>query len=154
MAISSIHSPLGFIQISASELGINSLFFLENDPENNDENKVLKNCIDQLKAYFRGELKNFDLPLDLQGTEFQKTVWKELLKIPYGKTISYMELAKKLGDPKSIRAAAHTNGQNPVSIIVPCHRVIGSDGSLTGYAGGLWRKQWLLEHESKQPPLF
>jgi len=86
----------------------------------------------------------------LKGTGFQKKVWEELLKIPFGKTITYKELALKLGDLKAIRAVAAANGANPVSVIVPCHRVIGSDGSLTGYAGGLWRKRWLLEHESKE----
>jgi methylated-DNA-[protein]-cysteine S-methyltransferase len=101
-----------------------------------------------MDEYFNGNRKTFDLPLDLQGTDFQKKVWLELQKIPFGKTISYKELSLRLGDIKAIRAVAAANGANPVSIIVPCHRVIGSNGSLTGYAGGLWRKQWLLDHES------
>jgi methylated-DNA-[protein]-cysteine S-methyltransferase len=108
----------------------------------------------QLDEYFSGNRKIFDLPLDLHGTEFQKKVWSELLKIPFGHKISYKELTLKIGDIKAIRAVAAANGANPVSIIVPCHRVIGSDGSLTGYAGGLWRKQWLLEHESSLQKLF
>jgi methylated-DNA-[protein]-cysteine S-methyltransferase len=103
--------------------------------------------IQQLEEYFSGSRKEFDIPLDLQGTDFQKKVWTELLKIPYGTTISYKELAIRLGDLKCIRAAGTANGANPVSIIVPCHRVIGSDASLVGYGGGLWRKKWLLEHE-------
>ncbi|TYP76227.1 methylated-DNA--[protein]-cysteine S-methyltransferase [Aquimarina intermedia] len=105
-------------------------------------------AIKQVKEYFDGRRKTFDLPLHPSGTSFQKKVWAALSKIPYGQTVSYLDVAKQLGDPKVIRAAASANGKNPLWIIVPCHRVIGSDGSLTGYAGGLWRKKWLLEHES------
>jgi methylated-DNA-[protein]-cysteine S-methyltransferase len=108
----------------------------------------------QLDEYFSRKREAFTLPLDLKGTEFQKKVWAELLNIPFGKTVSYKELSIRLGDVKAIRAVAAANGANPVSIIVPCHRVIGSDGSPTGYAGGLWRKQWLLEHESIDGVLF
>ncbi|MDX1752745.1 MAG: methylated-DNA--[protein]-cysteine S-methyltransferase [Salinimicrobium sediminis] len=113
-------------------------------------------AIEQLEEYFAGQRKEFNLKLNPQGTEFQKKVWQVLLTIPYGKTTSYMELSKTLGDPLAIRAVAAANGKNPLWIIVPCHRVIGSDGSLTGYAGGLWRKKWLLEHEQqeKQQSLF
>ena len=110
----------------------------------------------QLDAYFAGTLQEFDLDLDLRGTEFQLRVWNQLLTIPFGHTVTYQEIASLINSPKSFRAIGHANGLNPVSIIVPCHRVIGSDGSLTGYAGGLWRKQWLLEHElkTKQLSLF
>lgn len=108
----------------------------------------------QLEEYFEGKRVEFDLPLDLQGTDFQKRVWNELLTIPYGKTVSYKELSIRLGDVRAIRAVAAANGANPVSIIVPCHRVIGSDGSLTGYAGGLWRKRWLLDFEQRDALLF
>lgn len=113
-------------------------------------------AIEQLEEYFAGHRKIFTLKLNPQGTEFQKKVWQALLTIPYGKTTSYMELSKTLGDPLAIRAVAAANGKNPLWIILPCHRVIGSDGSLTGYAGGLWRKKWLLEHEQqeKQQSLF
>ena len=106
--------------------------------------------------YFEGKRNQFDLNLNPAGTDFQKKVWNELLQIPYGKTCSYLDIAKRLGDPKSIRAAATANGKNPLWIVIPCHRVIGSDGSLTGYAGGLWRKKWLLDHENpvKQTSLF
>lgn len=116
----------------------------------------LKETTQQLLEYFDGKRTDFDLKLNPEGTDFQKKVWKELSKIPFGKTVSYLDIAKRLGDPKAIRAAASANGKNPLWIIVPCHRVIGSDGSLTGYAGGLWRKKWLLEHESpvKQVSLF
>jgi methylated-DNA-[protein]-cysteine S-methyltransferase len=101
----------------------------------------------QLDNYFNKSLKHFEVELDLQGTEFQQRVWTELLKIPFGKTVTYKELTLRIGDIKAIRAVAAANAANPVSIIVPCHRVIGSDGSLTGYAGELWRKQWLLDFE-------
>ncbi|MCL4169062.1 UNVERIFIED_CONTAM: hypothetical protein GTU68_012202, partial [Idotea baltica] len=107
----------------------------------------LLDCVIQLKEYFNETRKTFDLKLNPEGTTFQKKVWNQLETIPFGKTISYLELSKQLGDVKAIRAAASANGKNPLWIIVPCHRAIGSDGSLTGYAGGLYRKQWLLNHE-------
>jgi methylated-DNA-[protein]-cysteine S-methyltransferase len=110
-------------------------------------NEMSSHYIIQLDEYFNNKREAFDLKLDLKGTDFQKKVWEELLKIPFGKTISYKDLSLKLGNVKAIRAVAAANGANPVSIIVPCHRVIGSDGSLTGYAGGLWRKRWLLDLE-------
>jgi methylated-DNA-[protein]-cysteine S-methyltransferase len=103
---------------------------------------------EQLDAYFAGELENFTLDLAPSGTPFQLRVWEELTKIPYGETIAYSELAWRLGDPKLMRAVGLANGRNPISIVIPCHRVIGKDGSLTGYGGGLERKQWLLEHEA------
>lgn len=103
---------------------------------------------EQLQAYFAGELKNFDLKLEGEGTEFQQTVWKALCEIPYGETLSYGELARRIGQPTAARAVGLANGQNPIAVIVPCHRVIGANGSLTGYGGGLPRKQWLLAHEA------
>jgi methylated-DNA-[protein]-cysteine S-methyltransferase len=105
----------------------------------------------QLLEYFSGSRKEFDLPLQQEGTEFQQKVWAELYKIPFSETISYLELAKRLGDVKCIRAAGTANGKNKIAVIVPCHRVIGSDGSLTGYAGGMHRKDWLLRHEGGWP---
>ena len=110
----------------------------------------------QLDEYFNGTRTAFNLKLNPQGTGFQQRVWKELLNIPHGKTRSYLEQSKKLGDVKAIRAVASANGKNPIWILIPCHRIIGSDGSLTGYAGRLWRKKWLLEHEnpSMQQSLF
>jgi methylated-DNA-[protein]-cysteine S-methyltransferase len=150
-------SPLGNLKLDFSEKGLSGLYFRE-DAEAQGEGlragEMESRIILQLDEYFNKKREIFDLPLDLQGTEFQKRVWNELLKIPFGKTTSYKELTLKLGDIKAIRAVAAANGANPVSIIVPCHRVIGSDGSLTGYAGGLWRKKWLLEHESKDQILF
>jgi methylated-DNA-[protein]-cysteine S-methyltransferase len=103
---------------------------------------------EQLDAYFAGELEAFDLDLAPEGTAFQRRVWEELVRIPFGETISYGELARRLGDPKLMRAVGLANGRNPISIVVPCHRVIGANGSLVGYGGGLERKRWLLEHEA------
>ncbi len=119
------------------------------------EDPDMFNVYPQLKEYFSGERKQFDLPLEIEGTEFQKRVWNELLKIPYGRTISYKDLAVRLGDEKVIRAAASANGANPLPIVIPCHRVIGSDGSLIGYGGGLEIKEKLLVLEgSRQKDLF
>jgi methylated-DNA-[protein]-cysteine S-methyltransferase len=109
-------------------------------------------AVEQLNAYFAGELRDFDLPLKMRGTEFQRRVWAALREIPYGETISYGELARWVGNPKASRAVGLANGRNPVAIVVPCHRVIGADGSLTGYGGGLERKVWLLEHEAANRP--
>ena len=113
--------------------------------------KELKESVNQLQEYFEGKRKQFNIKLSPEGTEFQKKVWKQLEGIPFGKTATYQQMANQLGDPKVIRAAASANGKNPISIIIPCHRVIGSDGSLTGYAGGLHRKKWLLEFENPSP---
>ena len=152
-----ISSPLGFIKINGDENGISTVIILNSEEkETTVIPEVLQECVYQLNDYFDGKRTEFDLNLNPEGTEFQQRVWNELQKISYGKTISYLELSKQLGDVKAIRAVANANGKNPLWIIVPCHRVIGSDGNLTGYAGGLYRKQWLLEHESpyKQQSLF
>ena len=144
------NSPVGLIEIGGTVNSITSLYFI--DEEFNPEaksNPYIDKCVEQLDAYFNGKMKIFTLDLSAEGTDFQKRVWNELMKIPYGETRSYMEITKTLGDKKAIRAVANANGQNKISIIIPCHRVIGSDGSLTGYGGGLWRKKWLLEHEQK-----
>jgi methylated-DNA-[protein]-cysteine S-methyltransferase len=147
------NSPLGTIELKHSGKGISSLIFVDQHLPENDPGWIFDDCKKQLKEYFEGTRTDFDLELDLQGTEFQKRVWDELIKISYGRTITYSDIAKKISDIKSIRAVGKANGSNPVSIIVPCHRVIGSDGGLTGYAGGLWRKKWLLEHEQKNAQL-
>ena len=152
-----IHCPLGFTKISGDINGIVSVTIVNTKEElSGIIPETLLECVTQLKAYFKEERKTFNLKLNPEGTPFQKKVWKQLERIPYGKTISYLELSKQLGAVKAIRAAASANGKNPLWIIVPCHRVLGSDGSLTGYAGGLHRKQWLLNHESKykQQTLF
>ncbi|GAB2762879.1 methylated-DNA--[protein]-cysteine S-methyltransferase [Salinimicrobium soli] len=150
-----IDTPLGTAILEGDEKGLISLSLSEENPgEINPE--ILRHAVVQLREYFEGTRKEFDLPLNPQGTDFQKRVWELLLEIPFGSTCSYMDLAKQYGDPKAIRAIASANGKNPLWILVPCHRVIGSDGSLTGYAGGLWRKKWLLDHEnpSTQQSLF
>ena len=152
-----INTPLGVTKISGDEFGISSITVLNTNETITDIiPEILQDCVHQLQEYFNGEREDFNLKLNPQGTVFQKKVWTELQVIPFGKTVSYLELSKQLGDVKAIRAIANANGKNPFWIIVPCHRVIGSDGSLTGYAGGLHRKQWLLEHESpyKQQSLF
>ena len=153
MNIAFYNSPIGKIQIEYSGVVISSLIFIEEKSQEKNIPDPIKPLFLQLDEYFAGGRKKFDLNLDLTGTDFQKKVWDCLLEIPFGQTISYMDLAKKLGDPKTIRAVGNANGKNPVSIIVPCHRVVGSDGSLTGYAGGLWRKEWLLNHEKKHKQL-
>lgn len=152
-------TPIGIAEIIGNDDGIQSISVLDdNTIVISDENipKCLAHCITQLEEYFSGKRTEFDLKLNPQGTDFQKQVWQELLNIPFGKTRTYLEQTKQIGDPKAIRAVASANGKNPLWIVVPCHRVIGSDGSLTGYAGGIWRKKWLLEHESpvKQQSLF
>ena len=144
-----INSPLGFTKIVGDGQGIASVTILNSEEKVTDIiPQELEDCVDQLKEYFQGERQQFNFQINPKGTEFQKRVWQKLLSIPFGKTASYLELSKQLGDVKAIRAVANANGKNPLWIVVPCHRIIGSDGSLTGYAGGLWRKQWLLEHES------
>lgn len=111
--------------------------------------EVMHQCTEELIEFFNGKRRTFDIPVYQDGTAFQQRVWGELLNIPFGKTISYLEQAKRVGDAKAIRAVATTNGKNKLAIIVPCHRVIGSDKNLVGYGGGLWRKKWLLQHEFK-----
>ncbi|MFP9116844.1 methylated-DNA--[protein]-cysteine S-methyltransferase [Flavobacterium sp. RNTU_13] len=150
-----LQTPLGTAIIEGDENGVSRISITDGDgnaTENHDKTPyVLAEAVNQLKAYFDGKLNTFSFKLNPEGTDFQKRVWDALLKIPYGKTTSYQELSVQLGDVKAIRAVASANGKNPLWIVVPCHRVIGSDGSLTGYAGGLWRKKWLLEHET--PPV-
>lgn len=156
-------TPIGIAEIVGNDDGVQSISVMDDNKDfsaslelTNGIPECLQVCITQLEEYFSGERTEFDLKLNPQGTDFQKKVWKELLNIPFGKTRTYLEQTKKIGDPKAIRAVASANGKNPLWIVVPCHRVIGSDGSLTGYAGGIWRKKWLLEHESpvKQQSLF
>ncbi|HNP31832.1 MAG TPA: methylated-DNA--[protein]-cysteine S-methyltransferase [Flavobacterium sp.] len=151
-----INTPLGTAKIVGDADGISVISILSEGEVSKKIPKELKECIIQLQEYFNGQRSNFSFKMNPQGTDFQQKVWQELLNIPFGKTMTYLDLSKKLGDVKAIRAVASANGRNPLWIVVPCHRVIGTDGSLTGYAGGLWRKKWLLEHESpsKQQSLF
>jgi methylated-DNA-[protein]-cysteine S-methyltransferase len=154
--VSIYESPIGKILVSASDRGVIEVSFAKNGEsclamgETNDASgAILKECSKQLEEYFTGCRRSFDVPLDLNGTPFQLSVWRTLLLIPFGATWSYGKVASQIGRPKSSRAVGGANHRNPVSIIVPCHRVIGSDGKLTGYGGGLWRKEWLIAHESK-----
>lgn len=152
-----LESPVGILEIKGDHKGLAAVTFLDAEEMPSDSiPEVLKPAVRQLEEYFNNSRKDFDLQLAPEGTAFQKKVWERLQTIPFGKTTSYQKMANELGDPKVIRAAASANGKNPIAIIIPCHRVIGSDGSLTGYAGGLHRKKWLLEHESpvKQQSLF
>lgn len=152
------HSPIGILQIKSSEQYIREIWFINSEkgpqlqPAELKEDKkspLVKTCMRQLDEYFAGNRQVFDFPFQQEGTPFQETVWNALLDIPYGKTISYLELSRRIGNPKAIRAVGTTNGKNQISIVVPCHRVIGANGSLVGYGGDLWRKKWLLEHEAK-----
>ena len=147
------HSPVGLLKISGTEHFISEVSFFDKTQKPGGKNKnmpqMVINCIEQLIQYFQGERRVFELPIHQPGTAFQQEVWSELMTIPFGKTISYLELARKTGDTKATRAVASANGKNNVAIIVPCHRVIGSNRELVGYGGGLWRKKWLLEHEAK-----
>lgn len=150
-------TPIGTAKIIGNEEGVVSVSIIDEDEETSlDVPKSLKKCVIQLNEYFQKTRTEFDLKLCPQGTEFQQKVWLELQQIPFGKTITYLNQSKKMENVKAIRAIAAANGRNPIWIIIPCHRVIGSDGSLTGYAGGIWRKKWLLEHENptKQTSLF
>ncbi len=156
MQICFINTPLGIAKIQGDENGISIISILSEGELTIEIPKNLQNAVSQIQEYFDGKRIDFTFKCNPKGTEFQQKVWKELTNIPFGKTISYLDLAKKLDDSKVIRAAASANGKNPLWIVVPCHRVIGTDGSLTGYAGGLWRKKWLLEHENptNQQSLF
>ena len=152
------NSPIGIIQIKINKENIEELIFInsgnekksyENETDFQHKSPLIVNCLQQLEEYFTGSRKVFELPVTQPGTSFQQKVWNELLHIPYGKTTSYLLLSKSLGDVKATRAVGSANGKNKICIIVPCHRVIGSNGDLIGYGGELWRKKWLLEHEAK-----
>jgi methylated-DNA-[protein]-cysteine S-methyltransferase len=144
-------SPVGLLKIGGTDNYISELSFVDNKEQvTHGEpgiSEIMHQCTEELIEFFNGKRRSFDIPVYQEGTTFQQRVWGELLNIPFGKTISYLELAKHLGDIKIIRAAASTSGKNKIAIVIPCHRVIGSDKSLVGYGGGLWRKKWLLQHE-------
>jgi methylated-DNA-[protein]-cysteine S-methyltransferase len=146
------HSPIGIIKIVADEFCIEELVFMEESQLNEltistSTPLIITQCIEELIEYFAGKRKQFSVAINQAGTEFQQKVWKELYEIPFSKTLSYGELAKKMGDPNLVRAAASANGKNKIAILVPCHRIVGSDRSLVGYAWGKGRKKWLLQHE-------
>lgn len=143
-------SPIGTLHLIASEKGLCRIEFTEEQTSGHGQTapEQLCECIKQLDLYFAGKLKEFKLKLDLSGTEFQMKVWEQLQKVPYGTICSYGELATKVGGKNYMRAVGGANNRNPIAIVVPCHRIIGSNGKLVGYAGGIWRKEWLLKHES------
>lgn len=156
MTITHLQTPLGTIRITGDATGVSAISCLDG-PTNGSITEVLpepvEQAVTQLNEYFAGNRRTFDFPMTPVGTTFQRAVWRALRSVPFGTTQSYLTLTRSIGDVKAIRAVAAANGRNPLAIVVPCHRIIGSDGSLTGYAGGLWRKQWLLEHEGVRPKL-
>jgi methylated-DNA-[protein]-cysteine S-methyltransferase len=141
-------TPLGPLVVTANTKGIESILFRDaTEAPDHSKDMLLQDCKAQFDAYFAGTLQQFDLPLAAIGTEFQQAVWQQLSKIPFAQLRSYSDIAQALNNPKAVRAVGAANGRNPLTIIVPCHRVIGANGTLTGYAGGLERKDWLLKHE-------
>ncbi|MBU1309037.1 MAG: methylated-DNA--[protein]-cysteine S-methyltransferase [Gammaproteobacteria bacterium] len=153
MFVQFIDSPLGAIKISASPLGISEILFSDT-PGQNAPSPLTEQAAQQLQAYFNGSLRQFNLPLAACGTSFQQQVWQALSALPFGTTCSYADIAGRIGNNKAVRAVGAANGRNPIAIVVPCHRVIGANGTLTGYAGGLDKKAWLLQHEQRQQALF
>jgi len=142
-----IQSKIGYLIIVASEQYVQEIRFSDEQPDRGETNEITSKCVLQLKEYFAGERREFDMPVHAKGTEFQVRVWEELMKVPFGQQVTYQDLAEKVGDIKMARAIGMASSKNRISIIVPCHRIIGSSGKLTGYAAGLWRKDWLLKHE-------
>jgi O-6-methylguanine DNA methyltransferase len=164
MVFSIYKSPIGDLMIISSDEGVSSLWFVDEGKREEmikktekqtgswlieGTNDIIVLTKKQLKEYFEGDRFEFKIPLDINGTNFQFTIWNLLKKIPFGKTKTYLQMAKVYGDSHAVRAVGHAIGENPVGIVIPCHRVLGSKGELTGYAGGLWRKEWLIEHEQK-----
>lgn len=154
-----LSSPIGLLELKGTETAISVVSFVEEEKESaKDLPEVILQCKKELEEYFAGTRKEFTVKVEPIGTPFRQKVWKELLKIKFGNTTSYLHISRQLGDENAIRAVGSANGKNPIAIILPCHRVIGENGKLVGYAGGLWRKQWLLEHEGnisgKNPTLF
>jgi len=148
-------SEIGLIEITGTEDGILSVDFVEDKSVDNPIiPSWLRRCVKQLDEYFKGKRREFSVKLLPEGTDFQKKVWNELIKIPFGETLSYKDMASSIGNIKAVRAVGNANGKNKIGIIIPCHRVIGNNGKLVGYGGGLWRKEWLLKHERSVSPSF
>lgn len=143
----SYQSPIGLIEVSGTEKAITSVGFSEHKRAG-EPCPLIETCIMQLDEYFKGKRMEFNVPLSPEGTPFQNKVWRALMDIPFGHTVNYQEIASAIHQERACRAVGSANGRNPVFLLIPCHRVIGKDGSLTGYSGGLWRKEWLLKHES------
>jgi methylated-DNA-[protein]-cysteine S-methyltransferase len=153
-----VDSPVGTLTLTASDGFLTDMYMNgqrhapEPSPDRRRDDAWFTDITGQLHAYFAGRLTQFEVPIKLDGTDFQRRVWSHLRAIPYGETISYGELARRVGNPNASRAVGLANGRNPIAVIVPCHRVIGSNGQLTGYGGGLDRKTWLLDHEATNRP--
>ena len=143
-------SPIGLVQIGGTASGVTSLGFVERRREKTESHPLVDRAATQIEEYFAGKRQVFDLPIVYEGTNFQERVWGQLLKVPYGRTASYQDIARGIGNLLAVRAVGLANGKNPIALIVPCHRIIGSNGKLVGYGGGLWRKEWLLKHEGCQ----
>jgi len=147
-----ISCPLGYADISATERAVTRVHLTGRKPKGGREfrsHPLLRECARQLREYFSGKRRVFDLPLEMDGTDFERKVWKRLLSVPYGRTASYKDIARGIGRPGAFRAVGAANAKNPLAVVVPCHRIIGRDGRLVGYGGGLWRKKWLLDHERR-----
>ena len=142
-------SPIGILEIGTTEDELISILYVYEKRKNTEQPEILKETIKQIQEYFNGTRKEFDIKFKLKGTEFQEKVWNALTDIPYGDTVSYKYIETKIGNEKAVRAVGNTNGRNIINIVVPCHRVIGANKSLTGYGGGLDKKSWLLKHEEK-----
>ena len=140
-------SPIGLIEIGGTSAAITALNFVDKRRKGSESHPYVDGILKQLDEYFAGTRREFNVDLSMEGTEFQRRVWRELMTVPFGQTASYGDIAAGIGNPKAVRAVGGANGRNPVSIVVPCHRIIGSDNTLTGYGSGLWRKEWLLKHE-------
>jgi len=144
-------SPIGYLELEATDLALSKLDFVEDAghiwTSFARQNSVLTLALQQLDEYFAGKRRDFTVPLQTKGTDFQMRSWEYLMQVPFGETRSYFDQALAIGNAKAVRAVAHANHNNPIALIIPCHRVIGKNGNLTGYGGGLWRKKWLLEHE-------
>ncbi len=141
------NSPIGLVEIGATASAVTFLKFVEDRRERPQSNALLDKALEQIRQYFAGKRRVFDLPISFHGTNFQERVWQQLLNVPFGKTASYQDIARRVGNSLAVRAVGAANGRNPISLIVPCHRIIGHNGKLVGYGGGLWRKEWLLKHE-------
>ncbi len=143
-------SPLGTIYIQSTQESVFSLQFVKQVSSNSIElPEILRHCLQEIDEYFKGKLRQFSVPITLNGTDFQVAVWQSLQDLPYGETLSYRDIAEYIQKPNAYRAVGHANKKNPLPIIIPCHRVVGKNGHLTGYNKGLWRKKWLIEHEKK-----
>jgi methylated-DNA-[protein]-cysteine S-methyltransferase len=144
------HSQIGFLEVVGNQKGILTIAFGVDEFESDCNLPIpMSDCLQQLTEYFKGRRRKFSIPLLLEGTDFQKAVWRQLQKIPFGQTASYGDVARAVGSPKAFRAVGNANNKNPIPLIIPCHRVIGSDGKLVGFGGGIWRKAWLLDHEKR-----